>query len=413
LPPRSPSRAGLVADAPGFLVNRLLMFYSIEAFWLLDEGHRIEDIDRAMTEWAMPIGPLALTDEVGIDVAAKVAHILGDAFAQRTQTPGWLDRLPEHERLGVKNGRVIYRYEGRERKNPDPEVYAILGLVPRISHPDLGEHRRRTVRALGRPAGDGAGRRVLRAVRGEGGVRRQGDPGVRQRDLAVDVTVSLSYTLVRKSLESKDAHGQDHQQGPDHHSQRGAPRAVTQDRASCIFPRSRGRRGRDASGDRGLDVSVCHRQAASPGSESSRHGPSHPQVGGPQVIALDTNVLVRFLVEDDPGQGRRAKALLQKAVDSSAPCLVSDVVLCELVWVLQTSYKLDRKEIGQVLERLLRAQHLTYSAADRLSRAAGAYGSGRGDYADYLIRELAREAGCEAVATFDRALLREPGFIAP
>jgi 3-hydroxyacyl-CoA dehydrogenase/enoyl-CoA hydratase/3-hydroxybutyryl-CoA epimerase len=135
----------LVADAPGFLVNRLLMFYTIEAFWLLDEGHRIEDIDRAMTEWGMPIGPLALTDEVGIDVAAKVAHILGDAFAHRTQTPGWLDRLPEHGRLGVKNGRGIYRYEGRERKNPDPEVYGILGLVPRISHPDLGSLAERMV----------------------------------------------------------------------------------------------------------------------------------------------------------------------------------------------------------------------------------------------------------------------------
>jgi predicted nucleic-acid-binding protein len=131
------------------------------------------------------------------------------------------------------------------------------------------------------------------------------------------------------------------------------------------------------------------------------------------VIALDTNVLVRFLVEDDPGQGRRAQALLQKAVDSGDPCFVSDVVLCEIVWVLQTSYRFERKEIGQVVGRLLRSRHLTFSDADRLARAAGAYESGRGDLADYLIREFASEAGCEAVATFDRALLREPGFIAP
>ncbi|HVR98782.1 MAG TPA: 3-hydroxyacyl-CoA dehydrogenase NAD-binding domain-containing protein, partial [Thermoanaerobaculia bacterium] len=59
----------LVKDAPGFLVNRLLMFYSLEALWLLDEGHRIEDLDKAMVDWGMPMGPMALTDEVGIDVA--------------------------------------------------------------------------------------------------------------------------------------------------------------------------------------------------------------------------------------------------------------------------------------------------------------------------------------------------------
>jgi 3-hydroxyacyl-CoA dehydrogenase/enoyl-CoA hydratase/3-hydroxybutyryl-CoA epimerase len=120
----------LVKDSPGFLVNRLLMFYSIESFWLLDEGHRIEDIDRAMVDWGMPIGPLALADEVGIDVAGKVAHILADAFADRVRLPAWIDRLGDGGRLGVKNGKGIYRYEGRERQEPDPTIYAALGLDP-------------------------------------------------------------------------------------------------------------------------------------------------------------------------------------------------------------------------------------------------------------------------------------------
>ena len=120
----------LVKDSPGFLVNRLLTFYSIESFWLLDEGRRIEDIDRAMVDWGMPVGPLVLTDEVGIDVAGKVAHIMADAFADRVRLPAWLDRLSAGDRLGVKNGKGIYRYEGRERQEPDPEVYAALGLDP-------------------------------------------------------------------------------------------------------------------------------------------------------------------------------------------------------------------------------------------------------------------------------------------
>ncbi len=128
----------LVKDTPGFLVNRLLMFYSAEALWLLDEGYRIEDLDRAMTGWGMPLGPMALTDEVGIDVATKVAHILHEAFGDRLSMPAWLDRLPESGRLGVKNGAGIYRYDGRERKEPDPAVYGVLGLQPRVSNPDPG-----------------------------------------------------------------------------------------------------------------------------------------------------------------------------------------------------------------------------------------------------------------------------------
>jgi 3-hydroxyacyl-CoA dehydrogenase/enoyl-CoA hydratase/3-hydroxybutyryl-CoA epimerase len=128
----------LVKDTPGFLVNRLLMFYSVEALWLLDEGYRIEDLDRAMTDWGMPVGPMALTDEVGIDVAAKVAHILHEAFSDRLPVPDWLGRLPESGRLGTKNGKGLYRYEGRERKDPDPAVYGLLGLHPVLHDSDPG-----------------------------------------------------------------------------------------------------------------------------------------------------------------------------------------------------------------------------------------------------------------------------------
>jgi 3-hydroxyacyl-CoA dehydrogenase / enoyl-CoA hydratase / 3-hydroxybutyryl-CoA epimerase len=140
----------LVKDSPGFLVNRLLTFYSIESFWLLDEGYRIEDIDRAMVDWGMPIGPLALTDEVGIDVAGKVAHIMAGAFADRVRLPGWLDHLSDGDRLGVKNGKGIYRYEGRERQEPDPAVYTALGLDPK--HAAHAGH------------GDGAGATELEAL---------------------------------------------------------------------------------------------------------------------------------------------------------------------------------------------------------------------------------------------------------
>jgi 3-hydroxyacyl-CoA dehydrogenase/enoyl-CoA hydratase/3-hydroxybutyryl-CoA epimerase len=128
----------LVKDTPGFLVNRLLMFYSVEALWLLDEGYRIEDLDRTMVEWGMPVGPMVLNDEVGIDVAVKVAHILHEAFAERLPIPAWLDKTPDSGRLGTKNGKGFYRYEGRERKEPDPAVYTLLGLRPSVQDPDPG-----------------------------------------------------------------------------------------------------------------------------------------------------------------------------------------------------------------------------------------------------------------------------------
>jgi predicted nucleic-acid-binding protein len=131
------------------------------------------------------------------------------------------------------------------------------------------------------------------------------------------------------------------------------------------------------------------------------------------VIALDTNILVRFLVEDDADQAEQARALLQRAVDTNSRCYVSDIVMCEIVWVLATSYKLRRADISQALGRLLRARNLSFSSSDQLARALESYSSGRGDFADYLIREHARASGCEAVVTFEGRLLKEPGFVAP
>jgi 3-hydroxyacyl-CoA dehydrogenase/enoyl-CoA hydratase/3-hydroxybutyryl-CoA epimerase len=126
----------VVKDGPGFLVNRLLAFYSAEAMWLLHEGHRAEAIDRAMLDWGMPMGPMRLADEVGLDVSAKVGHILHDAFPERLVFPDWIERMGvDPKRLGLKTGLGVYRYEGRQETRVDPAIYAMLGLTPRS---DLG-----------------------------------------------------------------------------------------------------------------------------------------------------------------------------------------------------------------------------------------------------------------------------------
>ncbi len=126
----------VVGDGPGFLVNRLLAFTLAEAMWLIEEGHAIEDLDRAMTHWGMPMGPATLTDEVGVDVAVKVGHIMADAYPDRLSFPDWFDRLVEDGRLGSKVGRGFYLYEKGRRGGVDPDVYRLLGVSPRVKSPD-------------------------------------------------------------------------------------------------------------------------------------------------------------------------------------------------------------------------------------------------------------------------------------
>lgn len=135
------------------------------------------------------------------------------------------------------------------------------------------------------------------------------------------------------------------------------------------------------------------------------------------MIALDTNVLVRLLVEDEEEdavrQRRRVAALLRATSAAGDRLFVPSVVLCEAVWVMRTSYRVSRAALAAAVAGLLGTKHLAFDAPDRVSRALNAFAAGKGDFADYLIREHARAAGCDAVATFDRALLREDGFRAP
>ena len=83
------------------------------------------------------------------------------------------------------------------------------------------------------------------------------------------------------------------------------------------------------------------------------------------------------------------------------------------MWVLDAAYRVRRAEIGSTLAALVRAKQLRFESTDRLAHAIHAFNAGRGDFADYVIREHARSAGYDEVATFDRALLREAGFVQP
>lgn len=119
-----------VRDGPGFWVNRLLMRYLNEAAHLWVEGVEVNDLDGALEEFGLPMGPLALLDEVGLDVAAKVGGVLEKAFPDRMRAHPLLQRLVSDGRLGKKSGRGFYVYRGGEREGPDKSLLAGLGLAP-------------------------------------------------------------------------------------------------------------------------------------------------------------------------------------------------------------------------------------------------------------------------------------------
>ena len=117
-------------DGPGFVVNRILGPYMNESGFLLEEGNSIESIDKAMLDFGMPMGPMALLDEVGIDVAAKVAAILKERLTGRVvEQSRVVDVLYGDHRLGKKGGKGLYAYADGKRGEPDSSVYRLLGVA--------------------------------------------------------------------------------------------------------------------------------------------------------------------------------------------------------------------------------------------------------------------------------------------
>ena len=120
----------VVRDHPGFWVNRILTPYLNEAGALIQEGVPVELIDRTMTRWGFPVGPVALLDEVGLDVAQKASRVMHDAFGERLAPSGVVGRMLEDGRLGRKNGRGFYIYHEGHKTGVDERVYRILGVKP-------------------------------------------------------------------------------------------------------------------------------------------------------------------------------------------------------------------------------------------------------------------------------------------
>jgi len=128
------------------------------------------------------------------------------------------------------------------------------------------------------------------------------------------------------------------------------------------------------------------------------------------MIGLDTNILVRYLVQDDPVQSARATEILERRLTEKNPGFVSVVAMVETVWVLDRAYLLTAREIATAIKRLLQVDVLAIENEQEVLTAMVALKQERGSFADALIAELGARVGCTRTLTFDRKATRLRSF---
>jgi len=120
----------VVNDGPGFYTTRILVPYNMEAVRMVLEGVAIEDIDNALEAFGMPIGPIKLMDEVGIDVGAHIVVTLNEAFGDRIPLIEGVDAVIKDDRKGKKNSRGFYDYSSKSNgKQVDESIYSVMGVT--------------------------------------------------------------------------------------------------------------------------------------------------------------------------------------------------------------------------------------------------------------------------------------------
>ena len=131
------------------------------------------------------------------------------------------------------------------------------------------------------------------------------------------------------------------------------------------------------------------------------------------MIGLDTNILVRYLTQDDPIQSPKATKLIERRLTEEKPGFVSIVAMVETVWVLERACGLTPHEIVGAVERVLQTDVLVVENEQEVFAAMIALKEGHGSFADAVIAALGARMGCSCTLTFDRKALRLPGFELP
>ena len=124
------------------------------------------------------------------------------------------------------------------------------------------------------------------------------------------------------------------------------------------------------------------------------------------MIGLDTNVLVRYLVQDDAAQAAAATALIEAECTAHDPGWIDHIVLCEIVWVLESAYGYERRLIAAVIGQILATSEFSVELPEQVRAALAHFQRGVADFADHLIGRRNRDRGCEFTFTFDRKAAR-------
>ncbi|MFA6713755.1 MAG: type II toxin-antitoxin system VapC family toxin [Victivallaceae bacterium] len=119
------------------------------------------------------------------------------------------------------------------------------------------------------------------------------------------------------------------------------------------------------------------------------------------MIGIDTNILVRYLVQDDERQASVANKILDRVSDIN-PAFINNIVMCETVWVLSKAYKFKKTLIIKTIEQILSTSGIEFENAGGIRKALRHYDSGNADFSDYLIAEINKENGAKTTYTFDR-----------
>jgi predicted nucleic-acid-binding protein len=128
------------------------------------------------------------------------------------------------------------------------------------------------------------------------------------------------------------------------------------------------------------------------------------------MIGLDTNILVRFLTQDDPVQSSRARQIIERQLTAENPGFVSLAAMFETAWVLEKIYKLSDQEVAETIKGILQIETLFIQNEQEVYTAMHALRTGRGSFADALVGALGTWAGCDSTLTFDRKTSRLQGF---
>ena len=128
------------------------------------------------------------------------------------------------------------------------------------------------------------------------------------------------------------------------------------------------------------------------------------------MIGLDTNVVIRYLVQDDEKQSAAATRLIEKSLTTVAPGYINHISLCEIVWVLQRCYGVTNQQVREIIEGLLTTKQFNVENVEAAWKALRAFNASNADFCDALIGQVNIHSGCEYTVTFDKKAASLPGF---